>query len=162
MGIGSRLKTLLKERNMTIKELSELSDVSLNTLYSITKRDNGSARYDIVEKLASALDVLPGDLLEDARFISTHDINIFTNLIKNLPPERQAEEFRKYIRGIMLVSNIGITEQLEELDCALPSETFHALAIEFSKLNDNGQGKVIAYTEDLTKIPEYQKDSSDQ
>lgn len=157
MGIGSKLKTLLKERNMTIKELSELSDVSLNTLYSITKRDNDSARYDIVEKLASALDVLPGDLLEDTRFISTRDINMFTDLIKNLPPERQAEEFRKYIRGIMTVSNIGIAEQLKTLDGALPSEAFHTLAVEFNKLNDNGQEKVITYTSDLTHIADYRK-----
>ena len=40
MGLGLKLKELLKERNMTIKELSALSGVSLNTLYSITKRDN--------------------------------------------------------------------------------------------------------------------------
>ena len=67
MGLGLKLKELLKERNMTIKELSALSGVSLNTLYSITKRDNNLARYDIIEKLAGALEVFPGDLIPDEK-----------------------------------------------------------------------------------------------
>ena len=39
MGVGFRLKLALREKKMTIKELSEETGVSLNTLYSITKRD---------------------------------------------------------------------------------------------------------------------------
>ncbi len=62
MGIGTNLKIILKDRNITIKELSEKSGVSLNTLYSITKRDNNMSRYDIVKKIASALDITVKDL----------------------------------------------------------------------------------------------------
>ena len=56
MGLGVNLKRILKDKNMTIKELSEKSGVSLNTLYSITKRDSSMSRYDIVNKIASTLD----------------------------------------------------------------------------------------------------------
>ena len=63
MGFGKRLKEILKERNMTIKELSKLSGISQNTLYSITKRDNTLARFDIVEKIASVLDISPQELI---------------------------------------------------------------------------------------------------
>ena len=64
MGLGARLKEILKEQNMTIKELSKLSGVSLNTLYSITKRDNNMARFDIVEKIALALNISPEELVQ--------------------------------------------------------------------------------------------------
>ncbi len=40
MGVGIRLKMALREKKMTIKELSACSSISLNTLYSITKRDS--------------------------------------------------------------------------------------------------------------------------
>lgn len=38
MGMGQILKRLLNERNMTIKELSEITGLSKNTLYAITTR----------------------------------------------------------------------------------------------------------------------------
>lgn len=62
MGLGTNLKKILKDKNLTIKELSKKSGVSINTLYSITKRDNDMSRYDIVKKIASALDVTVKDL----------------------------------------------------------------------------------------------------
>ena len=57
MGLGIRIKEILKTRGLTIKELSQMSGVSINTLYSITKRDNNMARYDIVHKIATALNM---------------------------------------------------------------------------------------------------------
>lgn len=57
MGLGTNLKKILKERNMTIKELSKLSGISINTLYSITKRDSNMARYDIVKKISNVLNI---------------------------------------------------------------------------------------------------------
>ena len=57
MGLGVRLKEILKAEGLTIKELSEMSGVSINTLYSITKRDNIMARYDIVKKIADTLHI---------------------------------------------------------------------------------------------------------
>ncbi|NBJ02498.1 XRE family transcriptional regulator [Lachnospiraceae bacterium] len=62
MGLGMNLKKILKDKNLTIKDLSEKSGVSLHTLYSITKRDNNMSRYDIVEKIACTLDVTVKDL----------------------------------------------------------------------------------------------------
>lgn len=40
MGIGLRLKIALRERKTTIKDFSTESGISINTLYSITKRDS--------------------------------------------------------------------------------------------------------------------------
>jgi transcriptional regulator with XRE-family HTH domain len=55
MGVGLRLKTVLREKKMTIKELSEQTGISLNTLYSITKRDTENVDEVILGKISDAL-----------------------------------------------------------------------------------------------------------
>ena len=40
MGIGNKLNELLKERNMTVKELSRRINVAPTTIYSIIQRNN--------------------------------------------------------------------------------------------------------------------------
>ena len=57
MGVGIRIKKILREKNMTIKELSDKSGVSLNTLYSITKRDSKRIDNIILQKICAALDI---------------------------------------------------------------------------------------------------------
>ena len=42
------------------------------------------------------------------------------------------------------------------------NEDFEKLAVAFSKLNNSGQKKAVEQIDLLTKIPEYQKDSSDR
>ncbi len=62
MGIGFRIKELLREKNLKIKDLAELAGVPLNTLYSITKRDSERVDPVILEKIAKALNVTTFDL----------------------------------------------------------------------------------------------------
>ena len=57
MGVGIQLKTILRGKGLTIKELSRQSGVSLNTLYSITKRDSDRIDPVIRKQLAQALSV---------------------------------------------------------------------------------------------------------
>lgn len=63
MGIGLRIKNILYDRKMTIKQLSEESGVSINTLYSITKRDSDNVDPVILHKLSTALNVSQEELL---------------------------------------------------------------------------------------------------
>ena len=42
---------------MTIKQLSEITGISINTLYSITKRDTETPDIEILKKISAALDV---------------------------------------------------------------------------------------------------------
>lgn len=65
MGIGSNIKKILAERKMKISQLSEISGVKINTLYSITKRDSVNVNSDVLTAIASALDVSPFDLTVD-------------------------------------------------------------------------------------------------
>lgn len=50
MGFGAVLKDILAEKKMSIKELSHITGIPLNTLYSITKRDTVNIRPDTLQK----------------------------------------------------------------------------------------------------------------
>lgn len=62
MGFGNKLKEVLKKKGITIKELSELSGISINTLYSITKRDTQIPDREIVDKIVAALNINKSEL----------------------------------------------------------------------------------------------------
>ena len=56
-GIGSRLKKLLDIKGMNVVELSRLSGVSKNTIYSIIRRDSTKADLDDLASIAEVLGV---------------------------------------------------------------------------------------------------------
>lgn len=56
MGYGTNLKNALKERHMTVKELSRQAGISATTLYSVITRDS-SVRYDHALRIANVLDI---------------------------------------------------------------------------------------------------------
>ena len=90
MGFGNKLKKVLKEKNMTIKELSEKTGISVNTLYSITKRDTRFPSDDILFKICKALDTEVGDLLtlEDATDCKSMPIQkLHSSEIENKPSQ---------------------------------------------------------------------------
>lgn len=57
MGFGQKLKTILADRNLTLKELSRLSGVSVNSLYSITRTDPVKISPINAAKIAAALNI---------------------------------------------------------------------------------------------------------
>ena len=57
MGMGQYLKDLISENHLTIKELSNLSGISLNSLYSITKRDPETLSFGTAQRLSEILNV---------------------------------------------------------------------------------------------------------
>lgn len=63
MGFGIRLKKILKDKGMTIKELSEATGISINTLYSITKRDTRAPSDEILFAISKALNIDASELL---------------------------------------------------------------------------------------------------
>ena len=63
MGVGTRLKQILNDKNVTIKELSLMSGVSINTLYGITKRDNSTIKRDILIPISDVLGMPPQYIL---------------------------------------------------------------------------------------------------
>lgn len=82
MGVGAKIKAILKQQKKTIKQLSEESGVSINTLYSITKRDSGAVTYSVLQKVAEALSIpvvelLPDKLREQALYDAKRQTELF-------------------------------------------------------------------------------------
>lgn len=57
MGIGKNIKTITKNKGMTLVELSKKSGVSLNTIHTLTRDDPDNATLRTIDRLAAALGV---------------------------------------------------------------------------------------------------------
>lgn len=62
VGVGIRLKQILRKRGITIKELAAQVEIPLNTLYSITKRDSERVDPVILNRIADFLGVTENEL----------------------------------------------------------------------------------------------------
>jgi transcriptional regulator with XRE-family HTH domain len=57
MNLGSRLKSILADRGLTVTQFSKLADIPAQTLYALINRDSNKADVNILLKLLSALDM---------------------------------------------------------------------------------------------------------
>lgn len=148
MGVGRRLKAILRSKGMTIKELSEKSGVSLNTLYSITKRDSQRVDNWVVGRIAHTLDVKPTEILFDPISVDLEKIKLAAAI----------QETSKAI-GNSEIESKKLLEMVDEIlgDPAETDDYMERLLFAFNSLNETGQKKAIENVEDLAKIPEYQK-----
>ena len=55
MGIGKRIKEARERAGLTQEELSKKSEVSRNTISAIETGTNTNATYEVMEKIAKAL-----------------------------------------------------------------------------------------------------------
>ena len=81
IGIGTNLKRILAERKLKINELSQISGIPVNTLYSITKRDSNNISSSVITSLATALNVSPFDLTIDTELLRS-DLELFDEIEK--------------------------------------------------------------------------------
>ena len=148
MGVGRRLKAILRSKGMTIKELSEKSGVSLNTLYSITKRDSQRVDNWVVGRIAHTLDVKPTEILFDPISVDLEKIKLAAAI----------QETSKAI-GNSEIESKKLLEMVDEIlgDPAETDDYMERLLFAFNSLNETGQKKAVENVEDLAKIPEYQK-----
>ncbi|GEM_PF-6030309 len=96
MGVGIRIKKILREKNMTIKELSDKSGVSLNTLYSITKRDSKRIDNIILQKICAALDIPSCELVDE----SVPDFVNPTLLMVDFSPKEISMAFFHFLHSV--------------------------------------------------------------
>lgn len=57
--IGTKLKELLETRNIRVAELSRITGISPQTIYSLIKRNSGGVDIDTLLKICHALNVSP-------------------------------------------------------------------------------------------------------
>lgn len=122
MGIGSTVKKLLKEKKMSIKQLSEETGISINTLYDITKRDNKTVRSDILKKIAEALDT-------DANYLLMDDLGLTEDIIDTLTfRQRHLEAYMYSGDSSSSYKNIAIAQNAILKDNAFLAEVAEYIA----------------------------------
>jgi len=90
MDIGERLKELLTSRGMSLKGLSELSGVSVNTLYAATKKGGAKGmRRSSLTAIADALGVSV-DYLKAGTTITSEDLNAEYEHSRTINPQYTA------------------------------------------------------------------------
>ena len=57
IGIGFQIKSALRERGMTLRQLADETGISYNTLYAVTKRDSKRMDCVLLSKISAALDL---------------------------------------------------------------------------------------------------------
>lgn len=55
MGFGKNLELSLKEHNISVAELSRRTNISVQTLYSIIRRDSNRVNMDLLRKIEDAI-----------------------------------------------------------------------------------------------------------
>ncbi|WP_373483306.1 helix-turn-helix domain-containing protein [Acetobacterium sp.] len=63
MGIGINIKSILKIKKMTVTDLANETDIPVNTLYSMIKRDKNDEKFDTIMKIREALGVSLAELV---------------------------------------------------------------------------------------------------
>ena len=177
MGVGLRLKTILRERKMTIKQLAEETGIPLNTLYSITKRDSERVDPVIIQKIAETLIVSPAFLIgvtrEDQDGNEIIDIGLAAIIIGEIlgvdksvvyDVMKRLEISPSTIDGFNRI--VDVAPFWDAIEDTTHEIYLNAIKRELQKLNLDGQQRVTDYAvhlaRDLAKIPEYQRENLDK
>lgn len=134
MAFGQELSDILLEKNITVKELSELTDIPASTLYSLIKRDNNTVNLDYVNRIC---DVLGPNYAN--KLLSSTKLSKFigsgtkvTGLARALSPSHN-----------LAYENIYTTEK--------------KLLRNYHSLNSEGQELLYRYSKDLYDLPRYKR-----
>lgn len=149
MGVGLRLKEILREKNMTIKELANISGVSLNTLYSITKRDSERVDIVLIKKIADALNVKLSQFLPDelaAKYDSYENLaHELSSTYEMVAQETGDDHYSKSVSELQyLLLQVDAMTKVE-------NEVLRIL----HTLNNNGRIEFIKRGRELTRLFEY-------
>ena len=155
MGMGQVLKKVLSDRNMTIKELSELTGISKNTLYAITKRDSLHVRAETIEKISQALNMPIAALLDwnsDGKMSEIDRIAYQTAKSRDVPITVQNAPV--YTDDVIESLANAIQEDNPWLYKSTPDSE---LIQHYNDLNPTGKAEAIKRVEELTHIDKYTK-----
>jgi len=134
VGIGLRIKSILHDRKMTIKQLSEESGVSINTLYSITKRDSDNVDPIILQKLSSALNVSQEELLGHL-VVYYSDVSVETEDGEILRASMNTRE-GKMLSRFQALNELGKDEVIRYTDILLETNKYRRKPLEESPQED--------------------------
>ena len=141
MGYGTRIKKLLKDKKISIKELAEQTGISLNTLYSITKRDSENVDFEILVKIALFLEI---DITELIDSDSTHYMD-YIELISEY-------DFKQNLRKKIFSNNLNYLIGYNHISLSSLSNDLNISADMISKWIT---GEVLPTQEERTLLENY-------
>ena len=174
MGVGKNLKRILKEKNITIAKLAEMTNISKNTLYAITKRDSFNVRQDNIKKIAEALDISTLDLVYsdvsewpkenikialhpsgDAHVVipereMSNQERLYWKLLDDWMNSKSEDHLIDYFYGAVGDDN-DRAETLRMIDCTLTDKIITSL----DNFNVIGKYKISKYIDSLDQLQVY-------
>lgn len=131
LSFGYNLKRICKEKGVTIREVATQSKVSVNTLYSITKRKSEKPTGEVMNAVIDYMTAQFPELTE-RDFLPVYD--------------EENDEFS--------------VEQLNREYQALPSriKIAHEIQVLLSDLNDEGIREALKRVTELTQLEQYKKE----
>lgn len=160
MGVGYRIKEILRKRKMTIKQLAETTGIPVNTLYSITKRDSQRIDKVILKRISDALGITPIELLGIE--VEGEDENGEYFTVEKNPFDKLSgiDGFSIDENGNFLIKFGSTAESVfraEMLNIENSKYREYKLKTAWKQLNIDGQQKAVERIEELTEIPKYRR-----
>lgn len=146
MRVGDQIKKARKNAGLTQKQLSEKTGIPAITIQQY-ERGVRAPKVDSLQKISIALGVSLDDLLGTYQKVPA--IRVPTDN----PNDRYAFLLNKKL-------NNDITP--EEADELSSLHRLNRIAGHLDKLNDIGQQKAVERVEELTKIPDYQREDAEK
>lgn len=167
--IGQKIKRMRLEKGLTQKDLAALLGTSQQNLAQYEK-DKRRPKIETVRKIAKALDVCIGDLIDDWSIYPKKDI-ISDLKLNDAVTEKSpvnttysssrfnVKDYQDLLSGLRH-SDEEIKKMVDCIKIAIPAERPALLTQYFNQLNDLGQERAVEYTRLLARVPEYQKNPS--
>lgn len=142
MGVGVRIKIALREKKMTIKQLSQQSGISINTLYSITKRDSDNVDILVLEDISHTLGLPASFFSSSAPFENLEFLDTYKGVI--LSALEHNNLFSWNGRALVEVNNIEFWQAISEHIVYVNTDENGDLDIQYGPSNNNcGQEKIV-------------------
>ena len=132
MTSGEAIRKFRKEKGITQKKLSELTGIAEITIRQY-EADKYSPKYQQIEKIASALNVHPADIMGNPYYYELWDSNM--------------KEVQQIVKEATALDSVG----------AAYGEAAVSVLTDFLSLNDTGRRKAAEYIADLTEQTKYTK-----
>ncbi len=162
--IGTTLKRILEEKKMSPVELSRLTDIPVQTIYSIMKRDNDKVGLHKLVEICDVLDVsieefymdyINSKSAESMRVFSEHEKEVIRNL-RNLTEQGQ----KKVLDYINDLKNTGKYTQSEDVQGNNEAEK-EIPVMKAARSDNNKPRRMVRLTAEQLEILEKSPDQHD-
>lgn len=129
------IRSLLKDRKMTLTELSKATDISLKALSALQNQKTDGIKYNTLDRIATALDLEVGEIIKQVNQIFELNLNLKNEI--NRDKEGLAEGIR---------AQISLKDDFYEIDY-ISDITFDIKITEFK-----GIKKVSVYIQEFDRL----------